>query len=65
MNIEKTKYMIVKSIRKKGEVILRYPDGTQIERVEIYWKVYLDYLMYGVYKNFGLKKIIHLHLIDC
>jgi len=34
MNAEKTKYMIVRSIRKKhrGEIILRCADGTLIER---------------------------------
>jgi len=37
MNAEKTKYMIMRSIRKKqrGEIILRCADGTQIERVEV------------------------------
>jgi len=34
MNAEKTKCIIVKSIRKKGEIILRCFDGTQIESIE-------------------------------
>jgi len=33
MNAEKTKYMIVRSIRKRDEVIPKRADGTQIERV--------------------------------
>jgi len=37
MNAKKTKYMIVRGIRKeqRGEIVLRCADGTQIERVEI------------------------------
>jgi len=37
MNAEKTKYMIVRDIRKeqRGEIILRCADETQSERVEV------------------------------
>jgi len=37
MNAGKTKYMIVRGIRKeqRGEIVLRRADGTQIERVEV------------------------------
>jgi len=36
MNAERTKYTIVRSIRKeqRGEIILRRSDGTQIEKIE-------------------------------
>jgi len=47
MNAEKTKYMIVRGIRKeqRGEIILRCADGTQMERVEImkYLDIIIDY----------------------
>jgi len=37
MNVEKTKYKIVRGIRKeqKGEIVPRCADGIQIERVEV------------------------------
>jgi len=37
MNASKTKYTIVRSIRKelRGNIILKYLDGIEIERVEI------------------------------
>jgi len=37
MNAEKTKYMIVRGIRKeqRGKIVPRCADGTQIERVEV------------------------------
>jgi len=37
MNAEKTKYMIVRGIRKKqrGKIVLRCADRTQIERMEV------------------------------
>jgi len=62
MNAEKTKYMIVRDIRKeqKGEIVLRCADGTQIERVEVmkYLGIIIDdRLRFMDHYDYVLKKI--------
>jgi len=61
MNAEKTKYMIVKGIRKeqRGEIALRCADGTQIERVEVmkYLGIIIDRLRFTDHCDYVLKKI--------
>jgi len=62
MNAEKTKYMMVRSIRKeqRGEVILRCANGTQIEKVEMikYLNIIIDdWLRFKDHCEYMLKKI--------
>jgi len=62
MNAEKTKYVIVKDIGKeqRGETVLRYVEGTQIERVKVikYLGIIIyDRLRFTDHCNYVFKKI--------
>jgi len=62
MNAEKTKYMIVRGIRKeqRGEIVLRCADGIQIERVEVMKHLGIiinDRLQFTDHCDYVLKKI--------
>jgi len=60
MNVEKTEYVIVKSIRKelRGNIILKCLDGTEIERVKMmkYLGIIIDDIL-RFKDDYMLKKI--------